>query len=225
MAENLFIPVMGTEEKILNKSLASGTVYFSTDTRKIYLDVDEDHAKMPMGGNVGLFYGNMVLTSPAVDGQTEFEFKITEIIGNDAEGQQHMLAPNVNDLILNSDGCFYKVKSTYTLSDLPEDLRLITEKLTIAGTGGGGGPSTGPSEGTLSGLTASRLRFDQGTTVLYKTSCPVSFLVKLTDDLGDPITGNVGTCDVYINGIKQTNLSQNVVGCTLADVTQPNSID
>lgn len=222
MAENLFIPVMGTEEKILDKTLASGTVYFSTDTRKIYLDVDEDHVKMPMGGNVGLFYGKMSLTSPPVDNQKEFEFRATDILPND---QGQVLLPNINDLILNSDGCFYKVKSVYASSELLDDTYLITEKLTIAGTGGSG-PSTGPSDGSLGGLTVGRLRFEKGSTVLYKTSCPISFLVKLTDDLGDALTGNVGTCDVYINNIKQNALSKNVVGCTYeGDVTTADALD
>jgi hypothetical protein len=34
-------------------------VYFTSDTRKIYLDFDEMKAKVPMGGNIGLFYGTM----------------------------------------------------------------------------------------------------------------------------------------------------------------------
>jgi hypothetical protein len=33
-----------------------------------------------MGGNIGLFYGNMTLTVPPVDGQTEFDFSITDIV-------------------------------------------------------------------------------------------------------------------------------------------------
>jgi hypothetical protein len=160
MANNLFNPILGSEEKVLAYGTSAGSVYFTTDTRKIYLDLDNEHAKMPMGGNVNLFYGNMILTSPPVDGQTEFEFKITEIVGN--ETGENILKPNVNDLILNTDGCFYKVLSSYG-NDI--DTILITEKLTIAGTGGSGGGSDTP--GSLAGMTMSRLHFDKGQTVLY----------------------------------------------------------
>ena len=108
---NLFNPVLGSEERVLSQGVSSGSVYFTTDTRKIYLDIDEDHAKLPMGGNVGLFYGNMKLASPPVEGQKEFEFQIIDIVGN--ESLENILQPNINDLILNSDGCFYKVLSSY----------------------------------------------------------------------------------------------------------------
>jgi hypothetical protein len=83
MATNLFNPVMGPEKVVLATDPSSGSVYFTTDTRKIYLDVDEDRVKLPMGGNIGLFYGKMKPASPPVDGQTEFRFKITDIVGNE----------------------------------------------------------------------------------------------------------------------------------------------
>ena len=56
MATNVFNPFLGTEERVLSTKLSAGAVYFTTDTRKIYLDVDDKHVKMPMGGNIGLFY-------------------------------------------------------------------------------------------------------------------------------------------------------------------------
>jgi hypothetical protein len=218
MAKNLFNPIMGSEERVLSNGLSSGSVYFTTDTRKIYLDIDENNSKIPMGGNVGLFYGNMILQAPPVEGQKEFEFKITEILGN--ESGLNILVPNTNDLILNTDGCFYKVLSSYG-TDI--DAVLITEKLTIAGTGGGGGTGSGDNNtGSLAGMTMSRLRFDNGQTVLYQSSCSVSFAVKITDDLGDPLTGNVGTYDLYINNVKKPGGV--VVGTTAADVTDLNNV-
>lgn len=62
MAKNLFNPVMGSEERIKELGSSAGSVYFTTDTRKIYLDIND--SKLPMGGNVGLFYGNMKLQAP-----------------------------------------------------------------------------------------------------------------------------------------------------------------
>lgn len=203
-----FNPVLGPEEIVLQQEPTTGTIYFTTDTRKIYLDIDSSNVKKPMGGNVGLFYGNMKLTAPPADGQEEFEFAITDIIGN--ETGENMLLPNVDDLILNSDGCFYKVLSSYG-QDI--DTTLNTKKLTIAGSGGSGGGGNVPNPDSLAGMGLSRLRSDNGNTVLYQSSCPISFAVKVTDDLGDPQTGVVGTYDVYIDNAKK--LSGTVKGCTI----------
>lgn len=194
MATNLFNPVMGPEKVVLATDPSSGSVYFTTDTRKIYLDVDNNRVKLPMGGNIGLFYGNMKLSSPPVDGQTEFQFKISEIVGN--ESGEKLLIPNINDLILNQDGCFYKVKSLYGIQ---EDTILETVKLTIAGTGGGsGGGSSTP--GSLAGAKFSRLKFASGTSILYGEDCWVEFATYVTNDLGDPVVGNVGSFQLYIDG-------------------------
>lgn len=199
----MFSPVLGEESVILNQSQKNGSLYFSTDTRKIYLDADEK-SKLPIGGHGNLYYGNMELTSPPVDGQTEFEFNIIDdIVGNNVP-ESNILTPGINDLILNSDGCFYKV------IQVNSDNTLVANKLTIAGSGGGGGGSSDPD--SLAGMGVSRLRANNGNTVLYQTPCPISFAVKVTDDLGDPLTGTVGTYDVYINDVKK--ISGTVNGCT-----------
>ena len=44
-----FIPVRGLEENILSMDYADGSVYFATDTKRIYLDAN-DKNKIPMGG-------------------------------------------------------------------------------------------------------------------------------------------------------------------------------
>jgi hypothetical protein len=107
---------------------------------------------------------------------------------------------------LNQDGCFYKV------TELSGDQTLIAEKLTIAGTGGGGGNNSSSSD-SLAGMGLSRLRADKGNTLLYQSSCPISFAVKVTDDLGDPELGVVGTYDVYIDNVKR--ISGSVKGCSV----------
>jgi hypothetical protein len=213
MSDNyIFNPILGSENSVLNQEAKNGSLYFTTDTRKIYLDID-NKSKLPMGGNVGLFYGKMKLTSPPVEGQKEFEFNvIDDIVGNNVPGA-NILIPNENDLILNSDGCFYKVLSSYGVEP---NITLSTEKLTIAGTSTSGGADS------LSGMSVSRLRFDKGQTILYSSECPVSFAVKVTDDLGDALVGNVGTYDLYINSEKK--LSGNVIGTTAEDVTDLTSM-
>lgn len=198
-----FLPVIGEESKIKNASQAPGSIYFTTDTRKIYLDWDKEGTnKLLIGGHGNLYYGDMKLLSPPVDGQKEFDFDIVNHIVGNNNPDSNVLTPGINDLILNSDGCFYKVLQ------INADNTLTAEKLTIAGSGGGGGTSDPDS---LAGMGVSRLRADNGNTVLYQSSCPISFAVKVTDDLGDTQTGTVGTYDVYINNVKK--LSGIVTGC------------
>lgn len=76
-----FIPVQGTELEIMSKGYHEGHLYFSTDTKKIYLDAN-GISKMPMGGNSGIHYGNMQLQETPDEGQKEFEFSVYDIEEN-----------------------------------------------------------------------------------------------------------------------------------------------
>jgi hypothetical protein len=109
-------------EENFSPELHEGFVYFATDTKKIYLDTAQD--RLSMGGNTGIHYAD---SDQPTDGE-EFVFSI-----NDMESGEY---PNINDLILNTDGCFYKVEELDKI-----DGEIKTVKLTIAGSGGGGGSS------------------------------------------------------------------------------------
>ena len=126
-----FTPVMGSDEKIQLLPRTDGRVYFATDTRKIYLDTDKDN-KLPVGGagNSGIYYGKKENISDAdkESGRTTF------ILNTDIEGEE---LPSMDDLILNSDGSFYRVISV----DI-NNQSVIGFRLTVAGGGGGGGVST-----------------------------------------------------------------------------------
>jgi hypothetical protein len=115
-----------------------GWVYFATDSKKIYLDANGE-SKLPMGGNSGIYYGQMEMTETPPENQTEFEFSIYDIQGNDETDR--IVIPNINDLILNiPDGCFYRV---INLDGEGVDTVIITNKLTVTGSGGS---ESGPSE-------------------------------------------------------------------------------
>ena len=128
-----FNVVKGTEAAIKSCNPIPGYVWFALDTRKIYYSDGEDF--ISMGGNSSVFYGTLTWTDetrPDSD-QTEFEFTLADIEGN--------ATPNINDLILNADGCFYRVES---LSGTGAATVITATKLTIAGSGtGGGGGGTG----------------------------------------------------------------------------------
>jgi len=92
----VFRVARGLDEKINQLPYDDGKVYFAIDTKKIYLDANEQ--RTPMGGNTGIYYGKADFTGEI--GPT-FIFKFEDIDGDNL--------PNINDLILNSDGSFYKV--------------------------------------------------------------------------------------------------------------------
>ena len=54
-------------------------------------------------------------------------------------------------------------------------------KSTSGGSGGGGGGSANGDPNSLAGMGVSRLRANNGNTVLYQKSCPISFAVKLPE--------------------------------------------
>ena len=100
-----FRPVQGTEEKIKKVPQQNGYFYVATDTGRIYLDTAEKN-KLPLGSSgVSVIYGNAkeIEVEKDEDGNPILYYIKIEDIEN--------LNCHVDDLILNSDGSFYKVKS------------------------------------------------------------------------------------------------------------------
>ena len=126
-----FIPIRGAEQTILNMPYQDGYLYFTTDTRKIYLDAHQDVNgvstplnKMPISAGCNIYYGHREIDSTEANEDNVY-FSIEDI-----EGDSN---PNIDDLILNMpDGCFYKV------TQLLPDNQFIGYRLTVAGSGGGG---------------------------------------------------------------------------------------
>ena len=71
-SENTFIPIRGTEAKILAEQPIKGAVYFATDTKKIFYSNGEEF--LSMGGNSSIFYGKKD-TSDSDSGQINFVFQ------------------------------------------------------------------------------------------------------------------------------------------------------
>ena len=135
-----FKPVRGIDENIQNLKTENGCLYFATDTRKTYLGT-KDGTKILMGHDIGVFYGTKEI--PADNSGNPLNpivyFNINEI--------ENGRLPLKNDLILNVDGCFYRV-------DLVMDAENVkTTRLTLQGSGGGGstsGPTTGGNNFNIS---------------------------------------------------------------------------
>ena len=141
MSGLLFTPVVGTDARIRSEGNGvCGHVYFATDSKKIYYS--DGQSMMSMGGNTGIYYGNMRPEKEPDSNQTSFDFKLQEIDGNAIDASGNYKKPNIEDLILNiPDGCFYRV--TGVVGSSFTDTIIKTTKLTIAGSGGGGNVSGG----------------------------------------------------------------------------------
>ena len=123
-----FDPVRSSEEVILQLPFNNGSIYFATDTGRVYMDCldnGEQKNKLPVGGGgVSLIYGNDENPIAASEEEDNVLFSL-ELLQLEEKARE-------NDLILNSDGCFYKVLSvTDTIANCI--------RLAVSGSGGGGG--------------------------------------------------------------------------------------
>lgn len=194
MSNISFRPVYGPEAKILALKYYDGCIYYATDTKKIYLDIN-GQSKVSMGGSSSVHYGKMVLIDPPDFSQKEFDFSIFDIEGNDEENIDRLTVPNVNDLILNiPDGCFYRVLG---LRNDNEQIVIETIKLTIAGSGAQGpdSPSIPTGTYTYNNITA------KNTKALYGDSKKIKFYFSATDANGNP-TGDA-IYKIQRNGIEK----------------------
>lgn len=128
MAQLPFNVVKGSDAAIKASRPLPGYLWFALDTRKIYYSDGEDF--ISMGGNSSIFFGTLTWPedNPPDSDQVEFDFTPADIEGD--------ATPNINDLILNSDGCFYRVMAV-------NNGIIKAFKLTIAGSGSGGGGGGG----------------------------------------------------------------------------------
>lgn len=127
VSNDAFTPHRGLDEAILNYPVVNGNVYFAWDTKKMYFDANgERHA---LGGDgIHFVYGSANPDEVAVDQATNYY--MFPRIKIDAT---HYL---VDDIIINKDGTFYRIK------EIAQDY-VMCEKLLVSGTGGGGGDGSG----------------------------------------------------------------------------------
>ena len=131
-----FLPMRGPEELVLKQEYRDGAIYFATDTKKIYLDANGQD-KISMGGNSGIYYGIKYFSEDQDITDTQVKFSVWEIDGNTELASP--IIPNVDDLILNIDGSFYRVKDVeLSPSGNLDEVIIHTERLTVSGGGGSG---------------------------------------------------------------------------------------
>ena len=160
MATPKFRPYRGVEEKIKSFPIQPGYVYFATDTGRIFLDYEDQ--RLTMGGNgASLYYAND--TEVVQDLLDNYYIDIDTIL--DAGSSL-----KANDLIINSDGCFYRVMEVNR-----SELNVKCIRIAVSGSGSGsGGGGSGDSGTTQSALTL-ELVDDFPMTFVYEKSYEVSF--------------------------------------------------
>lgn len=175
MSKIHFRPVQGLEEKIKNFPQTDGYFYVATDTGRVYLDTATEN-KLPIGSSgVQVIYGSE-------DG-VEVEY---DIDGNPIDyliSIEKLSTDNYhnNDLILNSDGCFYRIIGTGFNEDREECVKC--EKLTM-----GGGSDSGTEKKVL-GSTSLTLNCTQD--ILNDEEASVTVLVKCRTIDGAPQSESV----------------------------------
>ena len=180
-----FTPIRGTEQEIFSSNnKIEGGVYFAYDTKRIFYGHKENDIinLIPMGGNSGIYYGTYTNLEETND--NPFFFDLQHLDHEDSPG---LLKLNKGDLILNiPNGVFYKVTEVRAVG---EDLRYSTERLTVAGSGGGGsGGGTSLISGTL---TAYNIEGLSGSYILTGSTVKIPFTFSAIYNTGKPFDGNV----------------------------------
>lgn len=170
-----FWPVRGKEQQVLDLPVVDGRIYFTTDTNKIYLDVD--HTRLLMGGgNSGVIYayGTEEQIKKASGDETDTEYYIElDALENPS------VAPKIDDLILNSDGRFFRVLSYDSFTR-----RITAALLAVSGSGGGGSDSSYKRRFTID------LEKPNPSTLINGQNFRIYFTVKSAIDNNDYVLDN-----------------------------------
>jgi hypothetical protein len=122
-----FKPARAIESKIppYDSDTTNGYIWFAVDTGRIYVDTPTERVSVGSSG-VSILYGEFPKdVEPNEEGR--YEFSINHLAKESSK-------PHVNDLVLNSDGTFYKIL------EILSETTLICMVVSISG-----GTSDGPS--------------------------------------------------------------------------------
>ena len=199
MADKIkFWPIRGTEDQILAQDIVDGKIYFAYDTNKIYLDAGGERHLMGggSGNGSGITYahGTESQIVKASGSETDNNYFIDLEALDDSS-----IAPMKDDLILNSDGRFFRVVSYDSTTK-----KIAALLLAVSGSGGGGGD-------TVKRRYRINLEKPNPSTLINKQRFLIYFTVESAIDQNDNILDNeftayitlsekvAGTTDSYIN--------------------------
>ena len=177
MAE-VFQPIRGLEERIQSLPVREGFLYFAYDSGNIYLDKNGHRYLMGGSGSgsssgaSGIIYAhgtddNIIKLVPEDD--DDYTYSIAAEALDDG-----LILPHQDNLILNSDGRFFRVQSVDSESNL-----IYAILLAVSGTGdGGGGGSSNVLDLDLTWTGIDLL----GSTFIYGKSTEITFIPDSTAD-------------------------------------------
>ena len=133
-----FWPIRGTYDQIMKQPYGDGKIYFAYDTNQIFLDVNGEN-KCPMGSSSssGILYAeadNDTLEKEIPEDDADDKYFMS-IIALEEKSREKKLF--VDDLILNSDGKFFRILEIDNANQ-----RIYCQLLAVSGSGGGGGGTT-----------------------------------------------------------------------------------
>ena len=167
-----FIPNQGKDEIIQKQTVREGNIYFATDSGKIYLDTATERVTIG-GGGVAIIYASA--KNVAQDkGDLKYILYTTDLDNKE-------ITPKKDDLIINSNGTFYKVYSFTKSSGLIKCTRIAVSGTGGGGGGGGGGGDT-PGDGGKYTTIESVGTIPNAQTYIYGKSQKVEFKVEATHD-------------------------------------------
>ena len=172
-----FVQCSSTYIKSLEKEkkIVAGTLYFVLDTKQILLGRNPEMAT-PMGKGTGVRFATKKTDSNKVNKNVNFVLK-------DLEDQS--CYPQIDDLIFNSDGSFYRVIKI-------DGSDIKTTRLTVAGGGGSGGGGGSSSIG--SGSSAS---IEMNISGLDVSAIPSFIIEGESPDFKIPVTKGL---ELMVNG-------------------------
>lgn len=122
---NVFRPVKGSEERIQSMPITNGYVYFAIDTGHIYVDSDGQRRSVGGGQGASIYYA----TSTSIE-KNEENYYVIYKENLDNSSAEYILG----DIIINSDGNFYKI--TFIPEDNDEEI--WCDLIAVSGNGGDG---------------------------------------------------------------------------------------
>ena len=115
----IFTPVQANEAKIKDAQFNPGSLYFATDTGKMYLDTNEKRINVG-GAGATIYYSNG-------DATEEEDYWLIEKLALSNQND----VPAIKDILLNEkDGCFYRVENI-------ESNYFVCTRIAISGNGNG----------------------------------------------------------------------------------------
>ena len=165
-----FIPIQGKRDTIQDQAIVAGNLYFATDTGEMFLDTATERINVGGGGVAVLYAKQKDVTQDLTD--MSYVIYFNELEDQDA-------APKKDDLIINSNGTFYKIISYKKATGIIKCTRIA-----VSGTGGGGGgntPGGGDTPGKYIDLTCVGTA-PNAQTYIFGQKTEISFAVEASHD-------------------------------------------